>query len=96
MRLSIVVNKTGRAIVVDEATYSFNHTTLPFCEVIGVLFGLILLVSWLWVLLDCLKNERPGSPNQVIWGLLIVFTFVIGAALYAFLRRPERKRHHRR
>ena len=80
-----------------EATASFYDTSFPFLEVLGILAGLIVFGFWLWVFVDCLKNERLGSRKQILWGLAIVFTLVIGAAFYALWRRPERlrKKHHR-
>ncbi|HHE41962.1 MAG TPA: hypothetical protein ENL12_04900 [Dehalococcoidia bacterium] len=42
------------------------------------------------VLADCLLNEKGEGNERVVWTLVIIFTLVIGAALYYFLRRPRR------
>ncbi|MCH9789287.1 MAG: PLD nuclease N-terminal domain-containing protein, partial [Planctomycetes bacterium] len=46
-------------------------------------------VFWVWMLIDCLKNEPSTGNDKIIWGLVIAFTG-IGALLYYFIRRPER------
>ena len=35
------------------------------------------------------KSQNEGN-NKVVWTLIIVFTHLIGAALYFFVRRPQR------
>ena len=62
-----------------------------------MLIGLIALacvamafVFWLWMLIDCLTKGPDAGNTKVIWVLGIVFTHIIGAALYFFIRRPQR------
>lgn len=58
-------------------------------------FGLILLLGtafWIWMIVDCATNEPSGDNNKVVWILVIVLTHLVGAAIYFFVRRPERKR----
>ena len=66
-----------------------------------VLFGgLCFLVSvslvvgtfgfWIWMLVDCLKNEPSEGNDKLVWVLVIVFLHFIGAAIYYVVRRPER------
>ena len=61
-------------------------------------FGVIGLVAiainvfWIWMLVECLMKESSEGNDKVIWALVIVFTTVIGAAIYFFVRRPERIR----
>ncbi|MBZ5584928.1 MAG: PLD nuclease N-terminal domain-containing protein [Acidobacteriia bacterium] len=50
----------------------------------------VMLVFWLWMLIDCLTKEPDAGNTKVIWVLVIVFTHIIGAALYFFIRRPQR------
>jgi len=47
-------------------------------------------VFWVMVLADCLMNETREGNERIVWTLVIIFTLVIGAALYFFLRRPRR------
>ncbi len=52
--------------------------------------GLAAFAFWVMVLADCLLNEKGEGNERVVWTLVIIFTLVIGAALYYFLRRPRR------
>jgi hypothetical protein len=47
---------------------------------------------WIWMLVDCLQNEPPGSNDKLIWVLVILFGHLLGAAIYYFVRRAERLR----
>ena len=57
-----------------------------------VLFGLVSLVFWVWMLVDCLKNEDAEGNDKLIWILVIILTNWIGALIYFCVRRPERAR----
>ena len=54
--------------------------------------GLFMLASifWLWVLIDCITKESSEGNDKIAWTILIIFVPWIGAALYYFMRRPER------
>lgn len=47
---------------------------------------------WIWMLIDCLKYEPPGSNEKLIWVLVILFGHLLGAVIYYFVRRVERLR----
>ena len=53
-------------------------------------FFILQLVMWIWMLVDCLKNEPSTGNDKVIWVLLMVFLGIIGSLLYYFIRRPQR------
>ena len=63
------------------------------------LLGLALLGFWLWALLDCIVSPRDEVRNlpKLVWLLLIVLLWVIGATAWAFLGRtaPARQRRPR-
>lgn len=58
------------------------------------LFVLILIalsfLFWLWMLIDCLTHEPKYGDERLIWVLVIIFTQIIGALIYFFVRRPRR------
>jgi hypothetical protein len=59
----------------------------------GFLFGGIGLLGtlfWLWMVVDCVTRESAEGNTKLGWLIVIVFTHLIGALLYFFLRRPER------
>jgi len=58
-------------------------------------FGLVALAAlafWIWMLADCATKESGQGNDKLIWILDIVFTQRIGALIYFFVRRPERKK----
>lgn len=63
----------------------------------GVL-GLLLLGFWLWALLDCVVSPKGEVRNlpKVLWVILIVLLWVIGALAWAFLGRTPRSRREPR
>lgn len=56
-----------------------------------MVFGLCAFAFWVWMLVDCLKNESSEGNDKIIWILVIILTNWIGALIYFFVRRPERK-----
>ena len=66
---------------------------LPFLILIPLfLIGLALMAVWIWMLVDCATKEASTGNDKIIWILVIIFTQWIGALIYYFVRRPERKR----
>jgi prolipoprotein diacylglyceryltransferase len=66
-------------------------------EIIIVLFwlvamsiGLLATIFWIWMIIDCAKNEPDDGNDKIVWILVVVLAGVIGAAVYYFVRRPER------
>jgi hypothetical protein len=58
----------------------------------GWLLNLAAFVLWVWVLVDVLTKETDEGSQRLIWGLVVGFTFVIGAVIYLAVRRPERQK----
>lgn len=56
------------------------------------LLGILAVVFWVWMLVDCLTKEPSFGNDKLIWVLVIVLTQWIGAIVYFFVRRPERIR----
>ena len=58
---------------------------------------LLLVVSgtvfWIWMIVECATKDK--DPDRLVWTIIIVFTHVIGAALYFFIRRPVRLKSDR-
>lgn len=61
------------------------------CSLPCVLIGLLATVFWIWMLVDCLMNESSHGNDKIIWAIVILLTHSLGAALYFFFRRPQRK-----
>ena len=43
------------------------------------------------VRIDSATKEPDEGNNKVVWTLIILFTHLIGAALYFFVGRPRRR-----
>jgi hypothetical protein len=53
------------------------------------LFALLVFIFWLWMLIDCIKNNRLDSTQKIIWVLVIVFLNGLGALIYFFAGRGK-------
>ncbi len=62
----------------------------PFFVVGGRGIAALVMIFWLWVLVDCLTKEPSEGNEKVAWVLFILMVPVIGALLYYIIRRPER------
>lgn len=56
-----------------------------------LLVVLILVVPWLFAVLDILKSEFTGS-NKLVWLLVATFAPIIGPLLYLLLGRKQKAR----
>ncbi len=52
--------------------------------------GILTILFWAWMLVDCAIKEPSEGNDKLVWVLIILFTHVLGAALYLFVRRPRR------
>jgi len=50
-----------------------------------------LMVLWIWVLIDCIKNESTEGNERIVWVVVIAVTHWIGALIYLIVRRPQRR-----
>jgi peptidoglycan/LPS O-acetylase OafA/YrhL len=46
-------------------------------------------VLWAWMIIEAATRET--GQDRLVWVIIIVFTHIIGAAIYYFVRRPVRK-----
>jgi uncharacterized membrane protein YedE/YeeE len=60
---------------------------LPF-----LLIGLALFAFWVWMLIDCATKESSQGNDKLVWIVVIALTNWVGAAIYFFVRRPQRIR----
>ena len=68
---------------------SFAIFPLLFMLLFGC-FGMVGLVFWIWMLVDCLTKEPSEGNDKIIWVLVIVLLSWLGALIYLFVRRPQR------
>jgi prolipoprotein diacylglyceryltransferase len=48
------------------------------------------LVFWIWMLVECATKEPSHGNDKIVWVVVIIFTQLIGALIYYFIRRPQR------
>jgi len=56
--------------------------------------GILGSVFWIWMLIDCAKNEPREGSDRIMWVIIIALTHLVGALIYYFARRPERIKAH--
>jgi hypothetical protein len=49
-------------------------------------------IFWIAMIIECATREPDTGNTKIVWIIIVVFTHVIGAFLYYFVRRPERYR----
>ena len=52
---------------------------------------IVLMILWIWTLLDCIKNESTDGNERIVWVVVIAVGHWIGALIYLIARRPQRK-----
>ncbi len=62
-----------------------------FSGAVGLLVSAAVFLFWLWMLIDCIKNERDGT-QRIIWALVIFFLPCVGSLIYYFVRKSARSR----
>ena len=54
------------------------------------IIGLAITAFWLWMLIDCIKNEPSSGNDKIVWVLVIALLHTLGALVYLIIRRPAR------
>jgi hypothetical protein len=49
------------------------------------------LVFWIWMVIECATKEPDTGNTKIVWIIVIVFMQIIGALIYFFDRRPQRR-----
>jgi len=61
-----------------------------FTTLVFVVLGLLCMVFWIWILIECATKESETGNTKIVWVIIVVLTGIIGAAIYYFVRRPQR------
>jgi predicted metal-binding membrane protein len=68
--------------------------TVPFFGggilLVWLVVGVLLLVFWLWALIDAIQNPRLNPNERILWVLVIILTSWIGAVIYLVVARRGR------
>jgi hypothetical protein len=89
--------------IVNEAPAALGFTSpvattlLAMMGIFELMFGLAFFaiavlgtIFWIWMLVDCATKETDAGNNKIVWVVIIALTHWIGAAIYYFVRRPQR------
>ena len=57
--------------------------------------GILSLVFWIWMLVDCIKRDFKKEDEKIIWLLVIILVQVIGAIIYYFVVKRKDKKMER-
>jgi cytochrome c oxidase assembly factor CtaG len=56
---------------------------------IALVFVLLAFIFWIWMLIDCVQNERLASTEKIVWVLVILFLHGLGALIYFLVGRKK-------
>jgi hypothetical protein len=56
---------------------------------LGGVISLLLLVFWIWMLIDCVRNQRLSDNERVVWTIVIALTHALGAFIYLLAGRNK-------
>ncbi len=54
--------------------------------------GIALTIFWVFMIIDCVKNEPSTGNDRVVWLLVLFFLHVIGAVIYYYVRKVPREK----
>lgn len=57
---------------------------------VGGILSLLGFAFWIWMIVDCATNEPSHGNDKLIWLIVILLANFVGAAIYFFVRRPQR------
>ncbi len=62
-------------------------------SLIMLIFNLLVIILWMWAVMDLIRNNRTDAKSLVLWGVLILLMPIIGSILYFQFenRRSQRK-----
>jgi hypothetical protein len=66
----------------------FGGLSILFSLVVGFLL-LLCFVFWIWMLVDCIRNERLSGNERLAWALVIFFLYALGGLIYLLLGRKK-------
>ncbi len=58
-------------------------------EILIIGAGVALTVLWFWALIDCAIRDHEKDIDKLVWVLVIVSTYILGAAAYLVVWRSR-------
>ena len=70
-------------------------TVLAFSLITGFMFFgmfyILLIVFWIYMLIDCVKSE-DDNITKLMWVLILLYGSWVGAIVYYYIKKPENDR----
>ncbi|MBD3362638.1 hypothetical protein GF362_02870 [Candidatus Dojkabacteria bacterium] len=54
-----------------------------------IVFSVFGTIFWILMLIDAIQREYDKENDKLMWVLIIVFTHIIGAAVYYFVEKKK-------
>ena len=84
-------NASGNTVAPVEPDTESAISWFSLIAAVSVGLGVLGTIFWVWMLVDCATKEPEEGNSKVVWTIIIVFTHLVGAAIYFFVRRPQRR-----
>ncbi|MDP4039250.1 MAG: PLDc N-terminal domain-containing protein [Candidatus Pacearchaeota archaeon] len=52
-----------------------------------ILIGILFLIFWIWMIVDCSKRNFKNTAEKIIWLLVIIFAHWVGSIVYFIVIR---------
>jgi uncharacterized membrane protein len=65
--------------------------SLVLFDLAALLLVLAGFAFWIWMIIDFATNEPSTGNDKIVWIVIIVFVYFIGAVVYYFVRRRPRR-----
>jgi hypothetical protein len=82
------VERVGK-LVLTKGIFMLAAFVLGGGEIFILLLMLFLMAFWIWMIIDCIRNERLSEGEKIAWVLAIVLTHFLGALIYHFVVRKR-------
>ncbi|MFG6100033.1 PLD nuclease N-terminal domain-containing protein [Leptothoe sp. ISB3NOV94-8A] len=78
---------------IDASMQPYRNERLALIRTVAILMSpVVVALFWLWVLIDCATQEASEGNTKIVWTIIILFLNFVGALIYVFVRRPQRRR----
>jgi len=54
------------------------------------LWGLLVLILWIWALVDIIKSRFNSDTTKIIWIVVVILLPLLGSILYLIIGRSQR------
>jgi len=54
------------------------------------LWGLLVLILWIWALVDIIKSRFNSDTTKIIWIVVVILLPLLGSILYLIIGRGQR------